>query len=71
MVTKITLCIQSNYEIDDVFPCSLILAEKWLQSQLLGTGGPSIWDSSVLNISFIFSLQVFSIMKVIQSNLKG
>lgn len=71
MVTKITLCIQSNYEAYDVYPCSLILAEKWLQSQMLGTGGPSIWNSLVSNIFFILSLQVFSIMKVMQPNLKG
>jgi hypothetical protein len=38
MVTKITLFIQSNNEVDDVFPCSFILAEKWFQSQLLVTG---------------------------------
>ena len=38
MVTKITLFIQSNNEVDDVFPCSFILVEEWFQSQLLVTG---------------------------------
>jgi len=45
---------QSTYEVDDVFPCSLILAEKWLQSQLLGIG-----DSKYLEfISFEYFLHI-------------